>query len=562
MSKFAIGTGLPILALTTALGGTAALAADGPAIDRAGCAALAGQTFDAAIFGIPSGPATVDSSRMLDPAAEARDANGARIPATPAYCEVKGRIAPVGDAPDIGFQINLPAEWNRKVVQYGGGGYNGVVVSGLTPLRDARPDTPSPLMQGYVTAGNDSGHAVSDQTEIQAFALNDEALENFAHAAYKKLHDVTVALTQHAYGQAPGRYYYFGGSQGGREGLTMAQRYPQDFDGIVSTVPVINWIGLQSAGVRHGQLQRQSDAWLTPDAVRVLGEGVYAQCDMLDGLADGVIGNTEACRAAFDLDSLICAEGAAPGSCLTAAQAEVVRALHAPLDYGVTLANGITEYPGFPLGGELQVNGVGRWIAGDTPPTELGSDQEGRTWYYGNGAIRYFLARDPEYDATGYRMADLADSAQAMSALLDSTDPDLSAFAARGGKLILKENMADYAQSPYAGIAYYDSVVAVLGQQQVNDFLRFYLTPGADHSGRIFDGEGKPLPSNVDLLEQLDAWVEGGERPAAQLTLSAHEADLPYAETATRPLCAYPAYPHLTGEATTTADSFECRNPQ
>src|SRR3712207_1239567 len=131
---------------------------------------------------------------------------------------------------------------------------------------------------------------------------------------------------------------------------------------------------------------------------------------------------------------------------------------------------------------------------------------------------------------------------------MDATNPDLSAFLSRGGKLILKENMADYAQSPYAGIEYYRSVVARLGQETADRFVRLYLAPRANHSGRVFSGiDQAPLPSHVNLLEELDVWVEQGRAPADVLRLTAHEAEAPYAVTATLPVCRWPLCPRCSG---------------
>ncbi|WP_435171233.1 tannase/feruloyl esterase family alpha/beta hydrolase [Falsirhodobacter sp. 1013] len=532
----------------------AALLAAGTAqarIDEGSCAALAGLVIPADRFGIPSGEAQVTDARFLAAQAEGV-ADGKRVPAQPDFCRLTGAIGPVSDAPPIRFQVNLPAEWIGKVVQYGGGGFNGSLVTGLDPLRDAPPTVPTPLMQGYVTAGTDSGHDAEELEEIQAFALNDEALENFAHAAYKKLHDLVVAVTAEAYGQALARYYYFGGSEGGREGLMMAQRYPHDFDGIVSAVPVINWVGLMHAGVRMGQLQRAEGGWLDEAAVKVLAQGAMAQCDALDGLEDGVIGNTPACRDVFDIGTLVCENGSE--GCLKPAQAKVAETLRQPLDYGMALANGVKSYPGLPIGGEGQANGMQRWSTGSVPPSAKGAEEEARSWDYGNGMVRYFIAQDAEFDMDGYRMSDSEPRLREVSDLMDATDPDLSRFAEGGGKLILKENMADYAQSPETGIVYYDSVRETMGEEATETFLRFYTAAGADHSGRIFNAGGKALPSHVDLLAALDAWVEQGIEPG-ELELTAHDDAAPFRAVASRPLCVYPAYPYAV------AGQFECRVP-
>ena len=146
----------------------------------------------------------------------------------------------------------------------------------------------TPLAQGYVTFGTDSGHQSAARLEPQAFALNEEALENFAYASYKKVRDVAIEIVLKKYGRRPTRMYYIGTSEGGREGLTMAQRFPSDYDGIISRVPVINWTGLQHAGHRSGVLQ-QSGGWLSPAKVRFVGRAVLKACDALDGLSDGVV---------------------------------------------------------------------------------------------------------------------------------------------------------------------------------------------------------------------------------------------------------------------------------
>lgn len=212
------------------------------------CTALAAG-IDAAAIGLPTRGATIDSSVIVAASPVSIAPGGptpsSRInPATPSTCKVLGRILPVdATAPPILFQINLPLAWNGRSVQYGGGGFNGVLISGLSLVAAGRWDQPSPLAQGFVTYGTDSGHQNKPGEAPQAFAANEEAFVNFAHASYKKVRDVAVALTQRAYGRAPYKIYFMGSSEGGREGLTMAQRYPNDFDGIFSRVPVIHWTG-------------------------------------------------------------------------------------------------------------------------------------------------------------------------------------------------------------------------------------------------------------------------------------------------------------------------------
>ena len=270
------------------------------------CGGLAGLSIPASAIGVPSGAATLTSAAMQAPTplavAERGPTPAAQItPANPAFCKVLGQIAPLDPAaPQINFQINLPVAWNGRSLQYGGGGFNGVLITGLSLVPAARYDEPAPLARGFVTVGTDSGHQNKPGEPPQAFALNDEALLNFAHASYKKVRDVSVAVMKQAYGRGPEKLYFMGSSEGGREGLTMAQRYPEAFDGIFSRVPVIHWTGLQHTGLRDG-LATMGGGWIRPAQVKLVHDAVLAACDAADGLADGLVSDPVGCKARFDV---------------------------------------------------------------------------------------------------------------------------------------------------------------------------------------------------------------------------------------------------------------------
>jgi Tannase and feruloyl esterase len=523
------------------------------------------QPIPAASIGLPSGGATIDAADVVPPSplAPAELPFGplpsylAVTPALPEYCKVTGAIAPVDPkAPPIRFQVNLPAEWNGSSLQFGGGGFNGVLITGLGLPVLTPPDRPSPLARGFVTYGTDSGHQSAPGVPLQAFALNDEALTNFAYASYKKVRDVAVALMQRRYGRGPAKVYFIGSSEGGREGLTVAQRFPGDYDGIFSSVPVISWVGLQSAGTRVGVAQF-GGGWLGPDQVKVVHDAVMAACDRLDGLADGIVSNAEGCKRVFDVATLACATADAKG-CLSEAQLNTVKAMHAPFEFSFALANGVRSYPAWGFGGEAAqgtgpVGGWASWQTGGAAPTLPPGPASSRGWLYGSGAVQFFFARDPNYDVTKFDPAQFADRMREISALMDSTNPDLSAFAARGGKLIVYEALADYAQSPYAGIGYYKSVVGRMGQASVDGFTRLYTTPGADHVGA-------GAPTSVDMLDVLAGWVEKGKAPG-DLVQRLHETKPPFAVVAARPMCRHPAYPHYQGGEPASAESFMCKAP-
>lgn len=530
-----------------------------PPLKADNCTAMQGTRIAASAIGLPSGGATIDSATMVaasDLAVAERGATPAGMitPALPAHCKVLGRIAPVDpQAPAIHFQVNLPVQWNGRSVQYGGGGFNGVLITGTALVPAARYDQPVPLAQGYVTYGTDSGHQNQPGQPPQVFAMNDEALVNFAHASYKKVRDVAVAAMRQAYGRDPQKLYFVGSSEGGREGVMMAQRYPQDFDGILSRVPVLNWTGLQHAGLRDG-LAITGDAWLSPAHVKLVHDAVLASCDGADGLTDSVVSDPVGCRQRFNVELLRCPAAAGP-TCLTDAQIRAVKTLHAPLDLPAEIAHGVRQYPGRGPSGENTrsfgpTGGWQSWWTGTQAPAFPPVQANGIAWFYGGGAIQYFYARNPQADLRSYRIQDHLPRVREVSALMDATNPDLSAFQARGGKLILLENMADYAQSPYAGIAYFQSVQQRLGADNVRRFARLYTAPGVDHVGT-------GAPGNADLFPALVGWVEQGREPAG-LQLVEQEGRPPFAVLRARPLCEWPAWPRYKGGDANAAASFEC----
>jgi hypothetical protein len=476
-------------------------------------------------------------------------------PATPQFCRLLGHIDPVDPAaPPIRFQLNLPLQWNGRAVQYGGGGFNGVLISGVGLPPAAPFNGASPLARGFATYGTDSGHALKPGEPPQLFAANDEAFVNFAYAAYKKVRDAAVRLIGRAYGATPEKMYYLGSSEGGREGLTMAQRYPTDFDGIFARVPVINWVGLQHAGTRAG-LATLGDGWIRPAQVKRVGEAVLAACDAQDGVADGLVEDAVGCRARFDPTKLLCNNEASGDQCLSEAEVAAIRMLHSPYRFSFALANGVSEYPGWGVSGEATkpygpTGGWSAWWLGTAPPALPPLPANGIAWVYGAGAIQHIFARDPDFDVRNYRPEDFADRVREVSALMDSTNPDLSAFKAHGGKLVMLEHMSDYAQSPYAGIGYFQQVQKRMGEAEVADFMRLYTAPGVDHVG-------SGGPANVDMLSVLVDWVENGRAPG-DLTVVEQQAALPIAADRSLPLCRWPAWPHYRAGDSLSAASFVC----
>ncbi len=536
------------------------LAASTPA-DAAGFVGDPGTTCSSLAGPQPGGAVKIDSAAMQAPSqlsvAERAPTPASRIaPANPAFCKVLGHIDPTDpNAPPVKFEVNLPAEWNGRSLQYGGGGFNGVLISGLG-LPPAYPyQKPSPLARGFVTYGTDSGHESKPGEPPQLFALNKEAFENFAHKSYKKVHDAAVELMVRAYGKRPDRMYFMGSSEGGREALTMAQRYPEDFDGIFARAPVINWVGLQHAGTRSG-LVTMGEGWIRPAQVKLVADAVRSACDKADGSDDGRVEDVMACMARFKPEQLRCVNGQSGDACLSDPQIAAINTLHSTYQFPFALANGLDDYPGWGVSGEdaASFGPTGGWIAwwlGTAPPAQPPTANNGIGWIFGAGGIQYVFARDPKLDVTTYKVEDHKDRLLEVSALMDSTDPDLSRFRAHGGKLVMLEHLSDYAQSPFAGIRYFESVQRKLGKAETAEFARLYTAPGVDHVGA-------GAPANVDMLDVLVDWVENGKSPG-DLMVAEQKVEAPsFALVRSLPLCQWPAWPHYKSGDVHLAASFAC----
>lgn len=512
---------LSIAMLGLVLGSAPAMAFD--------CTALTGRAIPKAAIGLPtSGAVVASASWVVDPR------NGT-------YCKLTGGIKPVDpSAPDILFQVNLPEHWNGKALQFGGGGFNGTVVTGERSVF-ADPAQPLPLKQGYVTFGGDSGH--KGISRDVSFALNAEALTNFEGAHLKKTHDLAVALVRGAYHATPRRSYIAGASQGGREALLAAERWPGDYDGILSVHPAFDLQPLGAAIVLAGQtVFGKPGAWIPPAKLSMVSAKVLEVCDGLDGVKDGVIGNVKACRTAFDLAPLRCAGGAdSGGDCLSDPQIAALHVLAAPRKIGVTLS-GIDTIAAFPILESAAAPGS----------TAFGSTADIKASFTGglggNGA-RYMVMQDAGYDYMTYDPVQHAERLQQLSKDGDVIGA-LVPFARRGGKLLLMHGTSDMLIPPGNSVALYERLQGAHGVK-LPQFARFYMAPGFGHGNGNFR-------VGWDALGVLDAWVTRGKAPGAQVITDTNTATL----GRTRPLCEYPAYPKYNGSGDINqAASFTCVMP-
>jgi feruloyl esterase len=446
----------------------------------------------------------------------------------PAFCRVAGTILATAQS-DIRFELWLPEEWNGKFMQTGNGGAAGAIVQ--ASLVD-------PLLRGYAVANTDTGH----QGGGGDFAWAVGQPEKLIDYQYRAVHELTVvgkALTAQRYGRQADRSYWLGCSTGGRQGLKEAQRYPEDYDGIVAGAPASNWSPLMALSIT---IQRNmGQGGLGVDKLGVLKEAAIAACDADDGVADRVITNLATCG--FDPASLQCAAGPT-AQCLSPAEVAAAQRIYA----GVVDNRGQIMLPGTGFGSEPL------WAAYASPQFAIGTNY-----------FRNVVAKDANWNPAEFDVdRDLARAEAVDSGAANAMDPDLSEFVGRGGKLITYHGTTD-GLIPYGNsVNYHQAVVEELGERRAAGSVRFYLVPGMDHCS---GGEGAFA---IDWLTPLEGWVERDEQPGA-LTGS-HPAAAPAAAPGappapastpfTRPVCPYPQVPTYRGSGDVAdAASFECVAP-
>jgi feruloyl esterase len=461
------------------------------------------------------------------------------------FCRIVAVLKPSTDS-NINIEVWLPAadKWNEKFQAEGNGGWAGSI-QGLGAMQTA-------VRAGYATAGTDTGHTVASGS----FAVGHP--EQVIDFGYRAIHEMTVqskALIKAFYGQSEKFSYFVGCSTGGRQALMEAQRYPNDFDGIIAGAPANDHINLHA-----GDMSRQIDIFKDPAGylnaakVATLAAAVMKDCDELDGVKDGMLNDPRQCK--FDPSSLLC-KGEDSDSCLTAAQVKTVQRAYAPTN----TSKGDLLFPGFSKGGEstytvLRGNLPGppqaqtaapAAAAAATPrvpappvPAALGWD-----------TFRYLAHQDANWDWHNFNVdVDPALAMKNAGSIINSTSPDLSKFKSHGGKLIMYHGWADPAIQPEHTVLYYASVLDKMGKNQ-DDWLRLFMVPGMGHCG----GGAANSPNTMDTIGTLVTWREKGTAPDLMIGSNA-------AAGLSRPLCPYPQIAKYKGTGSTNdASNFACAQP-
>jgi hypothetical protein len=538
----------------------------------------AGTSIPVSFIGEPVGSVKLYPARWVE-------ASGA----APAYGVIEGSIFPVDpEGWPINFRVVLPAGWSRRAVQQGGGGMNGVIT-----VREANNPFTN---RGFAVYGSDSGHQGGfggggtplatgpKDAGRDDWALNEEAIRNLGYMQMKKTHDAAMVIIERIYGEKPLYNYWVGGSQGGREGLTVAQRYPTDYDGIIADVPIVNFSTLMLAPELIRIQEKPLANWVTPAKVNAIRAEFLRQCDGLDGLSDGIINNYMAARAIFDVTDDAGPEDPwqvlrAPGvtdpdpadnsvsAKLTEGQIKTLEMEYSPYKFKRPLANGVISF--------------GMWLPTISPDEfgmitgtrfkgQEGVDDGARLHIsLGTLGVTGFLMQDVNANPLDYHEDErMLQRRSEISEWLDATDPDLTDFCSHGGKIIMTIGTMDLVASSGAQLDYYKSVIEKMGNK-VDEFARMYVVPQAGHglSGRSSNINGDreevevrniPAPDSNDKFDLLLEWVEEDQAPPKTLVISPQGHISIQQDGLGYLLCSYPCYPKYTGGPADEASSYIC----
>ena len=440
----------------------------------------------------------------------------------PAFCRVTATLKPTSDS-DIKIEVWLPASgWNGKLQSVGNGGWAGII---------SYPALAAAVAAGYASASTDTGHVSGNASFVPGHP------EKLVDYAYRSVHEMTVAaraMISTFYGYIPRRAYWNGCSTGGKQGLTEAQRYPDDYDGIIAGAPANYMTHLQLSGIWVAQAVHKDEAsYIPPAKYSLIHNAVLEACDALDGVKDGVIEDPTRCH--FDPKTLEC-KGADGPACLSSAQVEAARKIYS----GPTGPHANAAiFPGLEPGSELGWSGLG-----GPQPLAINTDY-----------FKYVIFKDPNWDYQKLNFdSDVALADKFDNGLNNALNPNLKEFFGHDGKLLMYHGWSDQLIAPRNSINYYNSVVKAMGgAANTADSMRLFMAPGMMHCRG--GGEG---PNTFDAMTLMDQWLETGKAP--EQMIASHSAGGKVDRT--RPLCPYPQVAAYKGSGNTDdAANFVCKAP-
>jgi len=454
--------------------------------------------------------------------------------AAPAHCRVTGLLKP-----EIGFEVSLPAKWNGRFYMIGNGGHAGENME--DPGRVSQRN--EALRLGFAFAQTNTGHDSRKEPGASFVMSNPQKAIDYAYRAVHLTAVTAKDMTKDYYGKAVSKAYWNSCSNGGRQGLIEAQRYPEDFDGVVANAPWVDQTGF-TIGAMWNQ-KALSEAPVSAAKMSMLAAKVMDKCDAVDGLKDGLIDDPRKCNFDVRKDAPACQAGADGADCLTAAQADAIMKV-----YSGPVSNGKPFFPGYMLGSEAVVTGTNsNWMnmivaTGPNNPADFNLAE---------GTMRYLVPVPPKptYDYKTFNFDTDIALLNDWSKKADAKNPDLSKFRKRGGKLLMTYGWADQILQPMMGVKYFEDAVAKNGPN-TTDFFRLFMVPGMSHcSGGLGTDRFDPMTALVN-------WVEKGNPPAAIPAAHVENGQM----KRTRPLCMYPQVARYLGQGSIDdAANFRCVAP-
>ncbi|MBS1857419.1 MAG: tannase/feruloyl esterase family alpha/beta hydrolase [Acidobacteria bacterium] len=471
---------------------------------------------------------SVISARLIPASSEA-----------PAHCRVD-----LMAQPRVNIQVNLPAAWNTRLYMFGNGGWAGETFEAAGRAANRARG----LSAGFVTAATDTGHSAALEPGA-SFGLNRQELLDFGFRSLHVTAEAAKLLARTYYGIGPEKSYYEGCSQGGRQGLTLAQRFPNDFDGIIAGSPALYQTGTHLA---RAYWMRGLQANPFPAAkLGLLAARVYEACDAKDGLKDGLIDDPRRCDFKPARDLPRCPAGADGADCFTAGQVAALERI-----YGDVYSKGKRFFPGWPVGAEIAgPNGQSGWLGQEID----GPNGAGAWTFYGHNFLQYLVPAMRNAKDTGdakllFSQVDIENDppdVEEVHRIIDANDPDLAAFRRHGGKLLMYFGWADPQLNPMMGVEYYEQAMQAMGPS-TGDFFRLFMVPGMFHCG------GGVGTSQFDAATPVVRWVEAGQAPARIEAARVAGSKV----VRTRPLCPYPQVARYKGSGSIDdAANFACVNP-
>jgi feruloyl esterase len=463
-----------------------------------------------------------------------------QIAVAPAHCRVTGMLSP-----EIAFEVSLPAKWNGRFYMIGNGGHAGEALDDAGRVAQKN----QALQLGFAFAQTNTGHDARKEPGGSFVMSNPQKAVDYAWRAVHLTAITAKAITKDYYGKPISRAYWNSCSNGGRQGLIEAQRFPEDFDGVVANAPWVDQTGF-TIGAMWNQ-KALSGSGVTPAKLALVADKVMGKCDAIDGLKDGLIDDPRKCNFDPANDVPQCSASADGPDCLTPAQADAIAKV-----YAGPMSNGKQFFPGYMPGSEAVVNGLFGGGSGSgwlnvivaTQPEAKPAD-----FNLAENTMRYLVHKppQPEWDYKTFDYDRDLHTLDGWSKEADAKNPDLSKFNKRGGKLLMTYGWADPILQPLAGVHYYEQASAKNGPV-TQDFFRLFMVPGMSHcAGGIGADRHDPMTAMID-------WVEKGKAPQSMIASRVVDNQT----VRTRPLCPYPQVARYSGQGSIDdAANFRCTTP-